>query len=433
MSEDLEALIESGSITIPPTRFSIRHGASIPTANQLNPFELGFCTSNKLLYIKPGENANPISINYLPLSGGTLTGHIYLSGAKENSSTSNTSQIIFGTSGDNHVALSSNRKALVINPSSSTTTNQIVFYLDKASEFPSGINSGGLITAKGGISSTTLITSGKITANGSISTTSLTTSGTITANGGISSTTLTTSGKITASGVITANDGITTTTLTASGVITANDGITTTSVTASKEIAANAGISTTTLTASGAITANGSISTTTLTASGQITASGGITTTTLGATGNITTNGSVTLRAIEFAGNTSHGGYIDFKFQDGTTAVNDFSARIMETSLGVLQYLYKNASGTEYKSRIPRTNFGSVSITPSAANTPTSKAVAFTNTFSAAPRVIVSAETAVPGTYVLGASVNGIGTTQFTAWLTRTDTTKTTIDWVALL
>ena len=77
--------------------------------------------------------------NYLPLSGGNVTGHIYLTGAQANSSTANTSQIVFGTSSDNHVAISSNNNALVINPTSSTTTNQIVLYLDQASSFPSGI------------------------------------------------------------------------------------------------------------------------------------------------------------------------------------------------------------------------------------------------------------------------------------------------------
>jgi len=89
--------------------------------------------------------------NYLPLSGGNVSGHVYLTGAKENSSTSNTSQIVFGTSSNNHVAISSNSNALVINPNSTQTTNQIVLYLDKASQFPSGItgNCSSATTLKG--------------------------------------------------------------------------------------------------------------------------------------------------------------------------------------------------------------------------------------------------------------------------------------------
>lgn len=74
--------------------------------------------------------------NALPKSGGNLSGHIYLTGAKPASSTASTSQIVFGTSSDQHVAISSNTKAIVINPNTTETTNQIVLYLDKASQFP---------------------------------------------------------------------------------------------------------------------------------------------------------------------------------------------------------------------------------------------------------------------------------------------------------
>lgn len=88
------------------------------------------------------------SNTYLKLSGGNLTGHIYLTGAQTNSSTGNTSQIIFGTSDSNHIAISSNNNALVINPNSGGTTDnnvspaakQIVLYLTQPSSFPYGIN-----------------------------------------------------------------------------------------------------------------------------------------------------------------------------------------------------------------------------------------------------------------------------------------------------
>lgn len=78
--------------------------------------------------------------NYLPLSGGNVTGHIYLTGAQADSSTANTSQIVFGTSSDNHVCISSNNNALIINRSTTETVNQIVLYLDQPSSFPSGIS-----------------------------------------------------------------------------------------------------------------------------------------------------------------------------------------------------------------------------------------------------------------------------------------------------
>lgn len=76
---------------------------------------------------------------YLKLSGGTMSGHIYLGGSNASSSTGNTTQIVFGTSSTNHVALSANNNALVINPTTASTTNQIVLYLDSPSVIPSGI------------------------------------------------------------------------------------------------------------------------------------------------------------------------------------------------------------------------------------------------------------------------------------------------------
>lgn len=81
----------------------------------------------------------------LPLAGGNMTGHIYLTGANANSSTGNTSQLVFGTSSNNHIAISSNHNALILNPTISSTSNQIVLYLDQASVFPSGLRVGSAI------------------------------------------------------------------------------------------------------------------------------------------------------------------------------------------------------------------------------------------------------------------------------------------------
>lgn len=68
------------------------------------------------------------------------SGHIYLEGANESSSSANTTQLVFGTSSNNHIVLSSNKGALVINPSTSSTSPQIVLYLNSQSTFPGGIN-----------------------------------------------------------------------------------------------------------------------------------------------------------------------------------------------------------------------------------------------------------------------------------------------------
>ena len=85
------------------------------------------------------------SHSYLPLSGGNLTGHLYLTKAVGNNSTANTSQIIFGTSSNNHLALSSNTHALILNPSTGSTANQIILSLDSVSTFSNGVNVGGKV------------------------------------------------------------------------------------------------------------------------------------------------------------------------------------------------------------------------------------------------------------------------------------------------
>ena len=75
-----------------------------------------------------------------------LNGHIFLEGSVANSSTGNTTQIIFGKPATQHIAISSNDKALIINPNSSETQNQIVLYLNTHSKFPSGIFASDIIT-----------------------------------------------------------------------------------------------------------------------------------------------------------------------------------------------------------------------------------------------------------------------------------------------
>lgn len=106
----------------------------------------------------------------LPKAGGNLSGHIYLTGANASSSTGSTSQIVFGTSSNQHVAISSNTKAIVINPNTTTTTNQIVLYLDSPSQFPSGISGslyGNASTATKFASSQSVALTGDVTGSAS--------------------------------------------------------------------------------------------------------------------------------------------------------------------------------------------------------------------------------------------------------------------------
>lgn len=98
----------------------------------------GDCTGNAATATKDSAG-NVISSTYLKLSGGTMSGHIYLGGSSS-SSTANTTQIVFGTSSSQHIAVSSISKALVLNPTTSSTTSQIVLALEQASTIPYGIN-----------------------------------------------------------------------------------------------------------------------------------------------------------------------------------------------------------------------------------------------------------------------------------------------------
>jgi hypothetical protein len=82
--------------------------------------------------------------------------------------------------------------------------------------------------------------------------------------------------------------------------------------------------------------------------------------------------------------------------------------------------------------RVPEIQHGNVSITPSAANTPTSKVVTFKQEFSGSPSVVASANTSVPGTTVLGVGTSSRSATGCTIWVTRTNTTETTVNWIAV-
>ena len=82
--------------------------------------------------------------------------------------------------------------------------------------------------------------------------------------------------------------------------------------------------------------------------------------------------------------------------------------------------------------RVPEILKGGVDITPSAANTPTGLAISFSSSFSATPIVVATANTGAPGTQVTGVGVSGRSTTGCTLYVTRTNTTTTGIQWIAM-
>lgn len=69
---------------------------------------------------------------------GLAAGHLYLTGSQASSSTGNTTQIVFGTSATQHIALSSNAGAFIINPTTGSTTGQIVLKPGSASYISTG-------------------------------------------------------------------------------------------------------------------------------------------------------------------------------------------------------------------------------------------------------------------------------------------------------
>lgn len=72
---------------------------------------------------------------------------------------------------------------------------------------------------------------------------------------------------------------------------------------------------------------------------------------------------------------------------------------------------------------------GVVLVTPTAANTPTSVAVVFDVPFNQVPAITVTARTGVPQNVAV--SYQDPATTGFTLWMTRTDTTATSVSWTA--
>lgn len=88
-------------------------------------------------------------------------------------------------------------------------------------------------------------------------------------------------------------------------------------------------------------------------------------------------------------------------------------------------------SGKVYFSNGLLIQWGVVSITP-VANTPTAKAVTFSTAYTSIPMVLTTAVTTVPGTGVSGNASANITVSGFDAYVTRNNTTNTTVGWVAI-
>ena len=139
---------------------------------------------------------------------------------------------------------------------------------------------------------------------------------------------------------------------------------------------------------------------------------------------------------------------VEYVYQVGLQSANDES--------GTNNFLYvrrykasqgapSSASGWEYVSRMdkyggvitsrlharPSLQSGRVTITPSAANTPTSVKITFEQEMNAIPHVVATVNTDVPGTAVLGCGVTDVTAKSFKLWITCASTTTRTVHWIA--
>ncbi|MFF7982273.1 hypothetical protein ACFZDK_24615 [Streptomyces sp. NPDC007901] len=76
--------------------------------------------------------------------------------------------------------------------------------------------------------------------------------------------------------------------------------------------------------------------------------------------------------------------------------------------------------------------YGSTTITPSAANTPTSAAVTGLGLSGTTFYAQVTASTSVPGSQVTGVSATSVSSNGMTLWVTRTNTTATVVHWLVI-
>lgn len=140
-----------------------------------------------------------------------------------------------------------------------------------------------------------------------------------------------------------------------------------------------------------------------------------------------------------------------------TSATQDPGRIIVDGTDGVLQLVGPNAAGIEYGVTFQNAfgvrsatfdgdqvsvggmfyadNYrtGRVTITPSAANTPTSVTVTGIGMGgSGAVRAYATPSTTVPGTSVTGVGCTSAGRDGVTVWVTRTNTTATGVDWLLI-
>lgn len=133
--------------------------------------------------------------------------------------------------------------------------------------------------------------------------------------------------------------------------------------------------------------------------------------------------------------------YSDFTLTSGSVGATDHRALLILESLfaGQTPYIYvqgENSTPCNFDVLGIMTSsnwaYGTVTITPSAANTPTSSAVTGLSLKGSSFYAFAAAQTAAPGSNVTGVGTTAVTASGLTVWVTRTNTTATVVNWMVI-
>ncbi|MFJ9012355.1 hypothetical protein [Streptomyces canus] len=133
--------------------------------------------------------------------------------------------------------------------------------------------------------------------------------------------------------------------------------------------------------------------------------------------------------------------YSDLTLTSGAVGTSDHRALLILESLyaGQTPYVYvqgENSTQCNFDVLGVMTSsnwaYGTVNITPSAANTPTSLAVTGLSVKGSTFYAFAAPQTAAPGTNVTGVGTTAVTASGLTVWVTRTNTTTTVVNWMVI-
>lgn len=133
--------------------------------------------------------------------------------------------------------------------------------------------------------------------------------------------------------------------------------------------------------------------------------------------------------------------YSDLTITSGSVGSSDHRALLILESLyaGATPYVYvqgENSTPCNFDVLGVMTSsnwaYGTVTITPSAPNTPTSQVVSGLSVKGSSFYAFAAPQTAAPGTNVTGVGTTAVTASGMTVWVTRTNTTATVINWMVI-